>query len=155
MIGMDNKLKSSGAPAYAKVSDTAVTNANNNIMASQAGSGRAAAQKMGGRGMSAGRGQQARSERAQDDANVKGYLGSAKNDMAASQQNAAIDSAYDNMRANRSVNTQGLLAGLRQGQADGSMIGSTGNMDSFSGQQYQTSASMKLDKTPMLRYLMS
>lgn len=155
MIGQDNKLKSMGAPAYAKVSDTAVTNANNNIMAGSAGAGRAAAQKMGGRGMSAGRGQQARSERAQDDATIKGYLGSAKNDMAASSQNAAIDSAYDNMRAGNAVNTQGLLSGLRQGQADNSMLGQSGNMDSLSGQNYQTSASMKLDKSAMLRHLMS
>ena len=35
------------------------------------------------------------------------------------------------------------------------IVGLTGNMDSFSGQQYQTSASMKLDKRPMLRHLMS
>ena len=75
MIGMDNKLKATGAPAYAKVSDTAVTNANNNIIAGTAGIDRAAAQKMGGRGMSAGRGQQARADRAQNSATIKGYVG--------------------------------------------------------------------------------
>ena len=157
MIGMDNKLKSSGAPAYAKVSDTAVTNANNNMIASTAGAGRAAQQKMGGRGMSAGRGQQARSERAQDDATIKGYVGAAKNDMAASQTNAAIDSAYDNMRANNQLGTQGMLAGLRNAQAANSMIGGqhTADYANMSVGNWQQSSQHKLDRTPLLRYLTS
>ena len=154
MIGMDNKLKASGAPAYAKVSDTAVTNANNNIMANSAGAGRAATQKMGGRGMSMGRGQQARADRAQQDATIKGYLGAARNDMAASQQNAAIDSAYDNMRQNSMVNTQGLLSGLRNGQMDQSMLGQAGDMMGMSGQNFVNSASIGLDKAALLKHLM-
>ena len=150
MIGMDNKLKASGAPAYAKVSDTAVTNANNNIIASSAGAGRAATQKMGGRGMSMGRGQQARADRAQQDATIKGYLGAARNDMAASQQNAAIDSAYDNMRQNSMVNNQGLLSG----QMDQSMLGQAGDMRGLSGQNFVNSASIGLDKAALLKHLM-
>ena len=154
MIGMDNKLKSSGAPAYAKVSDTAVTNANNNIVANTAGAGRAAAQKMGGRGMSSGRGQQARAYRAQQDATIKGYLGSAKNDMAASQQNSAIDSAYDNMRQNSMVNTQGLLSGLRNGQMDQSMLGQQGDMMGQGSANWQRHQSIGLDRPALIRGLM-
>ena len=154
MIGMDNKLKATGAPAYAKVSDTAVTNANNNIIAGTAGAGRAAAQKMGGRGMSAGRGQQARADRAQNSATIKGYVGATKNDMAASQTNQAIDSAYDNMRANSAMASNGLLSGLRSGMYDQGMIGQTGDMTAMSGQNFVRSASIGLDKAALLKHLM-
>ena len=153
MIGMDNKLKASGAPAYAKVSDTAVTNANNNLIAGAAGAGRAAQQKMGGRGMSAGRGQQARADRAQDSATIKGYLGAATNDMKQSSTNAMIDSAWDNQRKNNALANQGLLRGLQAGQYGLSQLGMGGNMDDMSYKNFQTSADMGFDKLSLARYL--
>lgn len=155
MIGMDNRLKATGAPAYAKVSDTAVTNANNNMIASAAGAGRAAAQKMSGRGMSAGRGQQARADRAQNTATIKGYLGAAKNDMAASQTNQQIDSAYDNMRADNALSSKGMLDGLRSAMYDKGSIGQAGDMTAISGQNAIRSASVGLDKAGMIRGLLS
>tara|TARA_E500000081_G_C6126746_1_gene351217 strand:- start:532 stop:1014 length:483 start_codon:yes stop_codon:yes gene_type:complete len=153
MIGMDNKLKSSGAPAYAKTSDTAVTNANNNIIAGAAGAGRAAQQKMGGRGMSAGRGQQARADRAQDSATIKGYLGAATNDMKQSSLNATIDSAWDNQRKNNDLTTDGLLRGLQSSQYGVGQLGMGGNMDSQSNNAYLQSSAMGFDKLSLARYL--
>lgn len=153
MIGMDNKLKSSGAPAYAKTSDTAVTNANNNLIASSAGAGRATAQKMSGRGMSAGRGQQARAARAQDSATVKGYLGAATNDMKQASLDATIDSAWDNQRRNNAVTTSGLLSGLQATQAGVGQLGSLGNMDNMSNNAFLKSSDIGFDKLSLARYL--
>jgi hypothetical protein len=153
MIGMDNKLKSSSAPAYMKTSDTAVTNANNNIIAGAAGAGAVAAQKMGGRGMSRGKGSQARAGRAQDSATVKGYLGAATNDMKQASLNSVVDSQWNNKLKNNSLATQGLLQGLQSSQYGMGQLGQGGNMDALSGQNFQSGASIGFDKLSLARYL--
>jgi len=158
MIGMDNKLKSFSAPAYMKTSDTSLTNLQNNLTASAKGSGQAAMQKMGGRGMSAGRGQEARGERAQQDADIKAGLAAGKVGQQASQADSQIDLAYNNAIKNNMQNANGLLDGLRQGQqnqgfayqqASNSLMGLSNNAYTRDWQ-----SQVKPDKTKILKYLM-
>ena len=114
-------------------------------------------QKMAGRGMSAGRGQQARGERAQQTADIQAGLAAEK----AGQQAAQADNemlAYNNAIKNNMQNAEGLLDGLRQGQqnqgfayqqASNSLTG-LGNNAFVRDWQSQ----VKPDTTKILRYLM-
>lgn len=158
MIGMDNRLKSFEPPAYMRTSDTKITNMQNNLTAAQKGSDRASMQKMAGRGMSAGRGQQARGERAQQDADVKGGLAAGKVAQQAAQADNEMSLAYNNAIKNNMQNSEGLLDGLRQGQqnqafayqqASNAMmnLGSNAFVRDWQSQ-------IRPDKNKILRYLM-
>lgn len=158
MIGMDNRLKSFEPPAYMKTSDTKLTNLQNNLTASAKGSGRASMQKMAGRGMSAGRGQQARGERAQQDADIKAGLAAGKVGQQAAEADNEMSLAYNNAIKNNMQNAEGLLDGLRQGQqnqgfayqqASNALMG-LGNNAFVRDWQSQ----IKPDTTKILRYLM-
>lgn len=156
MIGMDNKLKSFSAPAYMKTSDTSLTNLQNNLTASAKGSGQAAMQKMGGRGMSAGRGQEARGERAQQAADINAGLAAGKAGQQASQADNQIDLAYNNAIKNNMQQSTGLLSGLRQGQASNNLAyGQAGNaLTSMGNGAFARDYQMKPDKNKILQYLM-
>ena len=110
MIGMDNKLKSFEPPAYMKTSDTALTNMQNNMTAGAKGADRAAAQKM------AGRGQQARADRAQQTADIEGAVKAGQAGMKAASADSAMANAYDNAIKTGTQNSMGLLDGLRNQQ---------------------------------------
>lgn len=157
MIGMDNKLKSFEPPAYMKTSDTKLTNMQNNLTASQKGSDRAGMQKMGGRGMSMGKGQQARADRAQQTADIQAGLAAGKVGQQAAQADNEMALAYNNAIQNNMQNSEGLLDGLRQGQqnqgfayqqASNSMMGLSNNAYTRDWQ-----SQIKPDTTKILRYL--
>lgn len=157
MIGMDNKLKSFEPPAYMKTSDTALTNMQNNITAGAKGAGRAATQKMAGRGMSAGRGQQARAGRAQQTADIEGAVKAGQAGMKAASADSAMANAYDNAMKTGMQNSTGLLDGLRnqqqnQGfayqQASNSMAGLSNNAYTRDWQ-----SQVNPDTNKILRYL--
>jgi hypothetical protein len=116
MIGMDNRLKSFEPPAYMKTSDTKLTSLQNNLTASGKGAGRASMQKMGGRGMSSGRGHEARGERAQQESDINAGLAAGKVGQQASQADNEMSLSYNNAIKNNMQNSEGLLDGLRQGQ---------------------------------------
>ena len=146
---MDNKLKATGAPAYAKVSDTAVTNANNNIIAGTAGAGRAAAQKMGGRGMSAGEASKP-ADRAQNSATIKGYVAQQRMTwlLLRPTKRLILLTTTCGQTVLWPVTVFADLSWLDQG-----MIGQTGEVTAMSGQNFVRSASIGLDK-PLLKHLM-
>jgi hypothetical protein len=156
MIGMDNKLKSFEAPAYMKTSDTALTNMQNNLTASGKGAGQAAVQKMGGRGMSRGRGHEARGERAQQDSDVKTGLAAGKIGQQASEANNNIDLAYNNAIKNNMQQSSGLLSGLRQGQAANNLAyGQASNsLTAMGNNAFARDYQMRPDKNKILSYLM-
>lgn len=158
MIGMDNRLKSYEPPAYMKTSDTKLTNLQNNLTASSKGSGRASMQKMGGRGMSAGRGQQARGDRAQESADIQSGLAAGKVGQQAAQADNEMSLSYNNAIKNNMQNSEGLLDGLRQGQqnqgfayqqASNSLMGLSGNAYVRDWQ-----SQVKPETTKILKYLM-
>ena len=157
-VGFDNNLKSQAPRAYQapRVSDSKVQTANNNMIASSAGAGRAAQQGMGGRGMSSGRGQAARGQRAQDTATVQGYMNAARNDMDASQANASMQLAADNMHKMEQIGNQGLLNGLSDARQQKMLaMGNMGADIYNSGNRHRLSMdSMYLDKTPLLKSLL-
>jgi hypothetical protein len=157
-LGMDNKLKSFEAPAYMKTSDTKLTGLQNNLNASTKGAGQAAMQKMGGRGMSRGRGQEARGERAQNTANIKGALAAGKVGQQASQADNETDLAYNNAIQNNMQQSDGLLNGLSQGRADGQhAYGQASNsLTGLGNNAYSRDwqSQVKPDTTKILRYLM-
>ena len=163
MIGIDNKLKSSAtpalspkAPSFPRVSDRKVTEANNNVLAGAYGTDRATQQKMAGRGMSSGRGHEARSERSQHDATIQAHLGAAGNDMDASQANANMALAYDTMRKGEDINTVGLLQGLSNSRQQ-AMLGKQSQSNQMYGENLRHNLamdSMYLDTSPILQYLM-
>ena len=133
-IGTDNRLKSSlvsplskkpkapmktpprKTPAYSPmmklVDQGAVDDVNNNVLAGAAGSGRMAMQDMAGRGLSAGRGQQARADMAQENA-VVDALKASQNNQQADQQNKLKKLAYDTAMKSEDLANQGLLQQLR------------------------------------------
>lgn len=158
MIGMDNRLKSFEPPAYMKTSDTALTNMQNNLTAAQKGSGRAAMQKMGGRGMSMGKGQQARADRTQQTADIQAGLASGKIGQQAAQADNEISLAYNNAIKNNMQNSEGLLDGLRQGQQNqGFAYQQASNALMGLGHNAYTrdwQSQVKPDTTKILRYLM-
>ena len=134
-IGTDNRLKSSlvsplskkpkapmktpprKTPAYSPmmklVDQGAVDDVNNNVLAGAAGSGRMAMQDMAGRGLSAGRGQQARADMAQENAVADAALKASQNNQQADQQNKRKKLAYDTALKSEDLANQGLLQQLR------------------------------------------
>lgn len=157
-IGIDNRLKSQTAPAYQapRVSDAKVQFANNNMIGASAGAGRAAQQGMAGKGMSAGRGQAARGQRAQDKATIQGYMGAAKNSMDASQANASMQLAADNMHQMAKIGDQGLLNGLSDARQQGMLaMRGMGNAMYDAGNRHKLAMdSMYLDTRPLLQSLL-
>ena len=125
-IGVDNRLKSKmpsplaprtkGTPQYAPpppgISQSAVDDVNNNVMAGVAGAGRMAQQQMAGRGISAGRGQQSRADMAQAMADVQARQQAAQNEMSAAAQNNQMRYAYDTAMRGEQIQNQGLLNSL-------------------------------------------
>jgi hypothetical protein len=158
MIGMDNKLKSFEPPAYMKTSDTALTNMQNNITAGAKGAGRAAAQKMAGRGMSSGRGQQARADRAQQTADVEGAIKSGQAGMKAASADAAMANAYDTGVKQSMLGSSGMLDGLRsQGSGFESAYGQASNAMTGLGNNAYTrdwQSQINPDTNKILRHLM-
>ena len=156
-LGMDNKLKSFEPPAYMKTSDTALTDMQNNITASTKGAGRASMQKMAGRGMSAGRGQQARSDRAQQTSDITGAVKAGQAGVQAAKADSAITNAYDTGVKQSMQGSDGLLSGLRQGQAAGShAYGQASNSLMGMGNNAYTrdfNSQVKPDTNKILRYL--
>ena len=157
-IGMDNKLKSQTSPAYQapRVSDAKVQTANNNMIAASYGADRAAQQNMAGRGMSAGKGQEARGQRAQDKATIQGYMGAAKNSMDASQANASMQLAADNMHQMEKLGYQGLLNGLSDAKQNQMLANKGMSADYYDANNRHRLAmdSMYLDTRPLLQSLL-
>lgn len=155
MIGMDNQLKSYEPPAYMRTSDKALTDLQNNLTASGKGSGRAAQQKMAGRGMSAGKGQQARGDRAQQTADIKGGLASGEAAMKDANVNSNIANAYDMGIKNSMQGQDGLLTGLQQNKMGmGYNQGNIAGGNDISNRSYFRDYQQKPDKNMILRYLM-
>lgn len=134
-IGTDNRLKSSlvsplrkqpkasmqnapkKTPAYAPpiqlVDQGAVDDVNNNVLAGAAGSGRMAMQNMAGRGLSSGRGHQARADMAQAMADTGASNKVAQNNEQVSQQNNLKKLAYDTAMKSEDLMNKNLLQQLK------------------------------------------
>ena len=157
-VGMDNKLKSHSNPAYAvpRVSDKAVANYGNNMMAQHSGTNRATQQKMAGRGMSAGRGHEARGQRAEDSAQVKGYAAATKNDMAAAGTNASMAQSAEHMHEMEKLGNQGLLQGLYDQRQQNMLAAKSMGADRYAaGNQHRLGMdSIYLDTNPLLASLL-
>ena len=157
-VGMDNKLRSQNNSAYSapRVSDKAVANYGNNMMAMHHGTGRATQQSMGGRGMSAGRGQEARGQRAEDQAKVKGYTAAAQNAMQAASSNASMALATEQMRDMEKLGYQGLLNGLSDQRQQAMLANKSRAADMYSAanQHRLGMDSIYLDTNPLLASLL-
>jgi hypothetical protein len=137
-IGVDNRLKQKvyrGDPPLSvpgdgssekkktyslrasQVSDSAVADQQNTILATSAGGGRLAMQGLDRAGLSRGRGHQYRADYAQGMGQAMSQLGATQVGMNAAGANAAARQAVDSeMRAN-DINSRGLLESLRSGAA--------------------------------------
>lgn len=175
-IGIDNRLKASGSllrsplapkspapqktPQYAPmppmVSQGAVDDVNNNLLAGVAGAGRMAQQQMGGRGISVGRGQQSRADMAEQMAAVKAQQQAQQNNMDAAAGNRMRRLAYDTAMRGEQIQNQGLLNSLmnagrsellaKQGYAQN--LGEAVQAGRFGLEQ------IRLDKTPLFQSLL-
>lgn len=168
MIGVDNRLKSQLPTALPQpkkspqvnypgmISQQRVDAVSNNMLAGAAGTGQAYQQKLAGRGMSRGRAAEARGQRAQDDATAQAQLGSAQNQMQASEANAKTRFAYDSLRESERLGNQGLLSNLMDARQRSTLA-----KQGFSLDEMQTRMqgqlgldSMYLNTSPILKYLL-
>ena len=161
-IGTDNRLKSSIASPIAMqgrppmVSQGAVDDVNNNLLAGVAGAGRMARQQMGGRGISAGRGQQARADMAEQMAAVKAQQQAQQNNMDAAAGNRARQFAYDAAMRGEQIQNQGLLDSLNDSKRSEQMSRvNRGQALSEARRRGQFGLDqIYLDKTPVLQSLL-
>lgn len=175
-IGVDNRLKASNlflpsplaqkpaapqkTPQYSQMAPTvnqgAVDDVNNNLLAGVAGAGRMAQQQMGGRGISAGRGQRSRADMADQMAMVKAQQQAQQNNMDASARNQASRFAYDTAMQGEQIQNRGLLNSLfdAQGQARNAQNSFGQGLAETIAQGKLGLNRIQLDKTPVLQSLL-
>lgn len=175
-IGIDNRLKASGSllrsplapkspapqktPQYAPmppmVSQGAVDDVNNNLLAGVAGAGRMAQQQMGGRGISVGRGQQTRADMAEQMAAVKAQQQAQQNNMDAAAGNQMRRFAYDTAMRGEQIQNQGLLNSLANANRSErlSMKGFDQNLEEARRRGQLGLDQIYLDRTPLFQSLL-
>jgi len=169
-IGVDNRLKSKmpsplaprtkATPQYAPpppgISQSAVDDVNNNVMAGVAGAGRMAQQQMAGRGISAGRGQQSRADMAQAMADVQARQQAAQNEMSAAAQNNQMRYAYDTAMRGEQIQNQGLLSRLANAKRSEQLSNQAGaqSVSQAAARGRYGLGQIQLDKTPLFQSLL-
>lgn len=172
-IGVDNRLKAKMpsplapkpsapmqtpqyAPMPSMVNQGAVDSVNNNLLAGVAGAGRMAQQQMAGRGISAGRGQQARGDMAEQLASVKAQQQAQQNNMDAAAGNQMRRFAYDTAMRGEQIQNQGLLNSLvnsRRGE-NLAMRGYAQNLEEARRRGQLGLDQIYLDRTPLFQSLL-
>lgn len=147
-------MRYSGAP---QVDDSAVANYANDRMASAAGSAQGAIREMDRAGVSRGKGQRYTSEIAEAGADADARADVAKMGLEVGKQNAAARQAYDNMKTNERLNTEGLLESLRSSQASERMARQGWAQDLYEAVRRGQFGldQMRLDMSPLWQRLFS
>lgn len=144
----------SGAP---QVDDGAVSAYANDRMAQAAGAAQGAVQSMDRAGVSRGKGQRYASEFAEASADADARADVAKMQLGVAQQNATARQAYQNMKANERLNTEGLLENLRSNQANERMARQGWGQDLYEAVRRGQFGldQMRLDMSPLWQRLFS
>lgn len=144
----------SGAPV---ADDSPLSDYKNNRMAAAAGSSQGAIREMDRAGISRGKGQRYAADIAEASADADARSDVAQAEMGVAQQNAMARQAYDNMRKNENLNTEGLLEQLRSNRRS-EQLAKQGWMQDL----YETMRrgqfgldDMQLDMSPLWRRLLS
>ncbi len=139
------------------VNDNAVSDMANNRLAEAVGAGRAARSEIDRAGISRGRGHQHVFDmgEAAADAEARGEV--AKMEQGVAKQNAAARQAYDNTMANESIQSQGLLEGLRSSAASERLARQGLSQNTYEAMRRGQFGldSIQLDYSPLLARLMN
>ena len=147
-------MRYTGAP---QIDDSAVADYGNDRMAAAAGAAQGAVREMDRAGVSRGKGQRYASEIAEAGADADARADVAKMGLDVGRQNAAARQAYDNMKANERLNTQGLLENLRSSQASERLARQGWAQDLYEAVQRGQFGldQMRLDMSPLWQRLFS
>lgn len=137
--------------------DNPLADFKNNRMAAAAGSAQGAIREMDRAGMSRGKGQRYASEIAEAGADADARSDVAQAELGFAQQNAMSRQAFDNMKANERLNTEGLLEQLRSNSRQQQLAKQGWMQDLYEtmGRGLFAHNQMQLDMSPLWRRLLS